>query len=323
MNKIALELNPETSRQIELDKPERLPTKLITCSFLCGVCFLLFSVSINAQIGGQNTGSPLYNSQPYSPTAPNGLPNALENVGIDQNLDSQLPLDAVFRNEQGEEVRLGDYFGKKPVVLSLVYYKCPMLCNQVLNGMVTAFRVMAFQPGQEFDVVTVSFDTRETPADAVAKKKTYIDYLPEAKRASAMAGWHFLTADEANIKRLTEAVGFRYTFDRATNQFAHASAIYVATPQGKLARYFYGIEYAPRDLRLGLIEASANKIGTPMDQLTLYCYHYDPATGKYGATVINIIRAGGVLTVLGIVTLLLVLRRRGAARWDVRVGGAA
>jgi protein SCO1/2 len=247
----------------------------------------------------------------------------LENVGIDQNLNAQLPLDTTFRNEKGEVIRLGDYFGKKPVVLSLVYYNCPMLCNQVLNGMASAFKVMAFQPGQEFDVVTVSFDPRESPADAAAKKKTYVQYLPEAKRASADAGWHFLTADETNIKKLTEAVGFRYTFDRATNQFAHASAIYVATPQGKLARYFYGIEYPPRDLRLGLIEASANKIGSPMDQLTLYCYHYDPTTGKYGAAVINIIRAGGVLTVMGIIILLLALRKRSAARWYVRVGGSA
>jgi protein SCO1 len=263
----------------------------------------------------------MYNSRPYTPSSPTGLPPALENVGIDQKLDSQLPLDLLFTDENGAQVRLGDYFGKKPVIVSLVYYDCPMLCNQVLNGMISAFRVMAFQPGEEFDVVTVSFDAREKAAHAAAKKKTYIDYLPAASRAKAATGWHFLTGDETNIKRLTEAIGFRYRYDSVTNQFAHASAIYVTTPQGKLARYFYGIEYAPKELRLGLVEASENKIGTAMDQLMLYCYHYDPATGKYGAAVINLIRLGGVLTLIGIAALFFVMRRRTARRWDIRVGG--
>lgn len=267
--------------------------------------------------------SPLYSSRPYEARAPSGLPKALNDVGIDQKLNEQLPLDLMFRNENGEPVRLGDYFGKKPVVLSLVYYQCPMLCNQVLNGMVTAFKVMAFKPGQEFEVVTVSFDPRETPALAGAKKNTYVNYLPEAKRSGAASGWHFLTGDEANIKRLTEAVGFRYHFDETTNQFAHASAIYVATPPGKLSRYFYGIEYAPRDLRLGLIEAADNKIGSPVDQLLLYCYHYDPATGKYGAAVMNIMRAGGILTLIAMAAMFLVLRRRNAAQASLRAGGAA
>jgi protein SCO1/2 len=261
--------------------------------------------------------SPLYSSRPYEPRAPTGLPRALTDVGIDQKLNEQLPLDLEFRNENGESVKLGSYFGKKPVVVSLVYYQCPMLCNQVLNGMVTAFKVMAFKPGDEFDVVTVSFDPRETPALAAAKKKTYIDYLPEAKRAAAASGWHFLTGDEANIKRITDAIGFRYHWDKATEQFAHASGVFVATPQGKLSRYFYGIEYAPRDLRLGLIEASANKIGSPVDQLLLYCFHYDPATGKYGAAVMNLVRIAGVVTVIGIVGLLLMLRRRGLKRIDL------
>jgi protein SCO1 len=203
-------------------------------------------------------------------------------------------------------------------VLSLVYYSCPMLCTQVLNGMVSAFKVMAFKPGQEFEVVTVSFDPHETPALATAKKNTYVNYLPEAARSKATDGWHFLTGDDASIKRLTDSVGFRYHFDDATNQFAHASAIYVATPQGKLARYFYGIEYAPRDLRLGLIEAAENKIGSPVDQLMLYCFHYDPATGKYGAAVMNMIRAGGIATVIIIVGMLLMLRRRATTQVDLR-----
>ena len=275
-----------------------------------------------AQMGGPRSGSPMYSSRPYSPSAPKGLPAALKDVGIDQKLNEQLPLDLVLHDETGRQVMLGDYFGKKPVVLSLVYYDCPMLCNQVLNGMITSFRVLAFKPGEEFEVVTVSFDSKENAAQAAAKKETYIGYLPEAKRASATAGWHFLTGDEENVRKLTEAIGFRFSFDEATNQFAHGSAIYVATPQGKLARYFYGIEYAPRDLRLGLIEAAENKIGTPMDQLLLYCYHYDPTTGKYGAAVINLIRAGGVLTLLGIAGLFIFMRRRNASRMQLRVGGA-
>jgi protein SCO1 len=289
------------------------------------LCLLLtaFSPQAQAQFSQTRGNSPLYSSRPYEARAPSGLPKALNGVGIDQKLNEQLPLDLMFRNEKGESVRLGDYFGKKPVVLSLVYYSCPMLCTQVLNGMVSAFKVMAFKPGQEFEVVTVSFDPRESPALAAAKKNTYVNYLPEAARSKAAGGWHFLTGDEASIKRLTDSVGFRYHFDDATNQFAHASAIYVATPQGKLARYFYGIEYAPRDLRLGLIEAAENRIGSPVDQLMLYCFHYDPATGKYGAAVINMVRAGGIATVIVIVALLLVLRRRGTTQVDLRAGGAA
>ncbi|HZE73602.1 MAG TPA: SCO family protein [Pyrinomonadaceae bacterium] len=265
------------------------------------------------QLGAPQGNSPLYSSRPYSPAAPTGLPAALEGIGIDQKLNEQLPLDATFHDENGTEVKLGQYFGKRPVVLALVYYDCPMLCTQILNGMVGAFKVMSFTPGNDYEIVSVSFDPRETPLLAKAKKKTYVNYLSEPKRSGAEAGWHFLTGNEENIKRLTEAVGFHYRFDQTTNQFAHASAIYVATPEGKLARYFYGIEYAPRDLRLGLVEASENKIGTPVDRLMLYCYHYDPARGKYGATVINLIRAGGVLTLLAIAGLLLMLRRRNGA----------
>ena len=262
--------------------------------------------------------SPLYSSRPYEARAPSGLPKVFENVGIDQKLNEQLPLDLVFKDENGADVKLGDFFGKKPVVLSLVYYQCPMLCNQVLNGMVTAFRVMNFKAGQEFEVVTVSFDSRETAALAAAKKNTYVNYLPSDRRTGAARGWHFLTGDEASIKRLTEAVGFRYRWDEATNQFAHASAIYVTTPEGKLARYLYGVEYAPRDLRLGLIEAADNKIGSPVDQLLLYCYHYDPATGKYGARIMRVMQIAGVVTVFGIVALLFTLRRRGTVQRDLR-----
>jgi protein SCO1/2 len=276
----------------------------------------------NAQFASQQGNSPLYSARPYEPRAPSGLPKALNGVGIDQKLNQDLPLQLAFKDENGKDVKLGDYFGKKPVLLALVYYQCPMLCNQILNGMVTAFKVMSFKPGEEFEVVTVSFDPRETSALAAAKKNTYVNYLPEGRRASATRGWHFLTGDASSIAELTQAVGFRYHWDDATQQFAHASAIYITTPQGKLARYFYGIEYAPRDLRLGLIEAADNKIGSPVDQLLLYCYHYDPATGKYGAVVMNMMRVGGIVTLIAIGAMFLVMRRRTAAV-KVAAGGAA
>ena len=267
-------------------------------------CLLL---TASAQPGAPQPNSPLYGAAPSLGQTSSGLPKALKSVGIDQRLNEQVPLDAVFKDEQGREVRLGQFFNGKPVVLSLVYYTCPMLCNQVLNGMLGSFRQVSFNMGEQYDVVTVSFDPRETPDLAAAKKSTYIKAY---NRPGAEASWHFLTGDEANIKRLTEAVGFRYVWDEQTKQFAHASGIMVLTPEGKLARYFYGIEYPPRDLRLGLVEASQNKIGTPVDALMLYCYHYDPATGKYGAIVMNIVRLAGGATVFLIAGLLLVLRKR-------------
>ena len=266
--------------------------------------------------------SPLYGARPSSGNPSTGLPQALQEVRIDQKLDQQLPLDLVFRDETGREVKLGQYFGHKPVVLAFVYYDCPMLCTQVLNGMVTSFRVLPFQMSKEFDVVTISFDPRETPELAQKKKKVYVDYLPEKMRANAANGWHFLTGDQANIDKITDAAGFRYRWDDKTEQFAHASAIMVTTPSGKLSRYYYGIEYPARDLRLGLIESSANKIGSPVDQLLLYCYHYDPATGKYGAVVMNIMRIAGVITLVVILAMLLLLGRT-ARRAAPKPGGVA
>ena len=293
------------------------------CIHLCLV-LLLAATSAVAQIPKQpGPSSPLYGARPEAGNPSSGLPKALSNVGLEQKLDQQLPLDLVFRDESGQEVKLGQYFGQKPVVLALVYYDCPMLCTQVLNGMVTSFRVLPFQVGKEFDVVTVSFDPRETSELAARKKKVYVNYLPEKLRPAAANGWHFLTGDQANIAKLTDAVGFRYYYDETTKQFAHASGIMVATPHGKLSRYFYGIEYAPRDLRLGLIESSAEKIGSPVDQLLLYCYHYDPATGKYGAAVMKIMRIAGVLTVLALVAMLFALKGRKPKMIEVKTGGAA
>ena len=297
----------------------------VRCFLPSAFCLLLsaFCLPAFAQPGMPQPSSPLYGQRPGNGPVQKGLPPALQNVGIDQKLNQQVPLDLSFRDENGQTVKLGQYFGKRPVVLSLVYYSCPMLCTQVLNGMVGAFKTLAFVPGEQYEVVTVSFDPSETPALAAEKKRTYVGYLPEAKRQGATNGWHFLTGDEASIRRLTDAVGFRYQWDDATKQFAHASGIMVLTPEGKLAQYYYGIEYSPKDLRLGLVDASANKIGTTVDQLLLYCYHYDPATGKYGAAVMNMVRLGGLLTIAGIIILLLVLRRRGAAQMRLRVGGAA
>jgi protein SCO1/2 len=235
-------------------------------------------------------------------------PRDLEEVRIDQKLNESLPLDAVFRDENGNEVKLGSYFGNKPVVLAFVYYSCPMLCNQVLNGMTSGLDVLkSFSIGQEFQVVTVSFDPRETPELARQKKDTYIKWY---KREGASDGWHFLTGDQANIDRVTEAAGFYYKWDEKSTQFIHSSGIMIATPDGRLARYFYGIEYAPKDLRLGLIEASDGKIGNAVDQLLLYCYHYDPASGKYGLMVMNLMMAGGVLTLIAMIVMFIVFRRR-------------
>jgi len=279
---------------------------LLTAFFLLltAHCSLL---TVQAQPGVPQPNSPLYGARPGSGPVSSGLPTVLKKVGIDQRLNEQIPLDAVFKDEQGRDVRLSQFFKGKPVVLSLVYYACPMLCNQVLNGMLGSFRQVSFNVGEQFEVVTVSFDPHETPELAAAKKNTYIKGY---NRPGGAASWHFLTGDEANIKRLTEAVGFHYVWDEQTKQFAHASGIMVLTPEGKLARYFYGIDYPPRDLRLGLVEASQNKIGTPVDVLMLYCYHYDPSTGKYGAVVMNIIRLAGGVTVFLIIGLLLVLRGR-------------
>ena len=293
------------------------------CIHLCLV-LLLAATSAVAQIPKQpGPSSPLYGARPEAGNPSSGLPKALSNVGLEQKLDQQLPLDLVFRDESGQEVKLGQYFGQKPVVLALVYYDCPMLCTQVLNGMVTSFRVLPFQVGKEFDVVTVSFDPRENSELAARKKKVYVNYLPEKLRPAATNGWHFLTGDQANIAKLTDAVGFRYYYDETTRQFAHASGIMVATPHGKLSRYFYGVEYSARDLRLGLIESSAEKIGSPVDQLLLYCYHYDPATGKYGAAVMKIMRIAGVLTVLALVAMLFALKGRKPKMIEVKTGGAA
>ena len=240
-----------------------------------------------------------------SPPA-NVRPPGLQNVGIEQHLDEQIPADLSFRDETGKPVHLGDYFGKKPMILNLVYYNCPMLCGEVLSGLEGALRVLKFDVGKEFDVLTVSFDPRETPDMATRKKA---EFLKRYGRAGAAEGWHFLTGPQESIDALTKAAGFQYQYDPKTGQFAHATAIMILTPEGKIAQYYYGVDYAPKDLRLGLIQASENKIGTLADQVLLYCYHYDPTTGKYGAIISRVLQLSALATILGLGGLMTVLMR--------------
>lgn len=234
-------------------------------------------------------------------------PGVLQEVGFDQHLGESVPLDLTFTDETGSSVRLGDYFGKKPVVLSLVYYKCPMLCTISLNGLAGALEVLSFVPGQEFEVVTVSFDPSETPQLAAAKKSAY---MARYRRPGAHAGWHFLTGPRESIAALTRAVGFRYVWDEATKQFAHPAGVLVLTPEGKISHYLFGVEYAPKDLRLALVAAAGGKIGNAADQLLLYCYQYDPQTGRYSASILNIVRLLGAATVLGLGAFILTASRK-------------
>ena len=244
------------------------------------------------------TPSPLGNSKV--------LPPILQGIGIDQRLNEQVPLDLHFRDEFGKTVRLGDYFGKKPVILSLVYFDCPMLCTMAENGLLHSLQEVKFTVGREFDVLTVSFDPHDTVELAAAKKAVYVGLYG---RKGAEAGWHFLTGDEAEIQQLTHAVGFRFRYDPQAKQFVHATGIMLLTPQARIARYFYGIYYPSRDLRLGLVEASANKIGSPVDEVLLFCCRYDPATGKYGVIISRIIQISGLITVLTIGALILALTK--------------
>ena len=240
-----------------------------------------------------------------SPPA-NIRPPYLQNVGIEQHLDGQVPPDLAFVDDAGRAVKLGDYFGKKPLILNLVYYNCTMLCGEALAGLTGAMKLVKFDVGNQFDVITVSFNPRETPAIAAAKKQ---DYLKRYGRPGAASGWHFLTGPAESIDALTKAVGFQYQYDPKLNQYAHVTAIMVLTPQGRISRYFYGVDFPPKDVRMGLVEASQGKIGNAVDQVLLYCYHYDPATGKYGAIVSNMLRLGAGLTILMLGVLLFILFR--------------
>ena len=247
-------------------------------------------------------------TDPHLPEAP--LPPPPKDVGFDQRLGESIPLDLVFRDEAGVSVRLSQYFGKRPVVLSLVYFNCPMLCGMTTDGLVRSVRALRFEPGADYEILSVSFDPRETPEMASEKKRTV---MAQYGRRSGPGGWHFLTGDAASVAALTKAVGFRYVWDAEQKQFAHATGVTILTPQGRLARYFFGIEYPAKDLRLALIEASEEKIGNLVDQLLLLCYHYDPKAGRYTATVRNLVRGGAALTLVTLVGFVgLMLRRERA-----------
>ena len=247
--------------------------------------------------------------------AASAKPGILGKIGIDQRINENVPLDLPFVDENGNDVRLRQYFGKRPVLLAMVYYECPMLCTQVLNGVTGALKVLNFNVGQEFDVVAVSINPKEGPGLASAKKQAYVERYGRPETAD---GWHFLTGKEENIRALANAVGFRYVYDEETKQFAHGAGVELITPKGVIARYFYGIEYSPRDIRLGIIEASDERVGSPIDTALLLCFHYDPATGKYGPTIMTMVRAGAVLTMMGFAVFLTVAvrRERSAGRRD-------
>jgi protein SCO1/2 len=237
----------------------------------------------------------------------NEVPVQLRNVGIEQKLNKRVPLDIELRDETGATVQLQKYFGSKPVILSFVYYGCPRLCSMQLTGMLKSLRALSFTAGREFDVVNVSFDARETPALAAKKKASYVEGYG---RPGSESGWHFLTGDEVPVRRLTDSAGYKFDYDPRTDQFSHASAIMVLTPEGRLARYFYGIEYSTRDLRLALIEAADGKIGTAADQVLLYCFDYDPDTGRYSMSILRSIRIGGVGVLFAIAAFVTISLRR-------------
>ncbi|HXF42797.1 MAG TPA: SCO family protein [Pyrinomonadaceae bacterium] len=286
----------------------RFSTRLL---YVFAVIGLLLSFAAAQRVEHYN--SPLYSPKVYDPTVgPSaGLPDALKEVGIEQKLGNTLPLDATFQDEKGNSVKLGDYFKSgRPVILALVYYECPMLCNQVLNGLVGSLKGINLDAGKDFDVLAVSFDANEYGKTELAANKK-ASYLENYQRPGTENGWHFLTGSQQSIDQITGAAGFHYKWDEKTNQFAHASAIIIVNPDGRISHYFYGIDYLPKDVKLGLIEASDNKIGTAADQLLLYCYHYDPATGKYGFAILNAIRLGGILTLLTLGAMVFIFWQRG------------
>jgi protein SCO1/2 len=242
----------------------------------------------------------------------------LKEIGFDQKLGAQLPLDVAFQDETGKTVRLGEYFGEKPVIMLVTYYNCTMLCPLLLDGLVRTLRPLTFDIGKQFAVLTVSINPRETPAVAASRKELYVQRYG---RPGAESGWHFLTGKADAIAALTQAIGFRYVYDKKKDEYAHASGIVIFTPEGKAARYLYGVEFSPRDTRLALIEAANNTIGNPVDQILLFCYHYDPLTGKYGVIIMNVLRLAGSATAIALGSFMVVMFRRD--RRKAAAGGEA
>lgn len=283
------------------------------------ICFVVLAGFVCAgpvSVLGQKSehyNSPLYSPRVYDPSVDttNGLPEPLKEVGIEQRLGEQLPLDTVLRDESGKDVRLSSYFTSgRPVILALVYYECPMLCNQVLNGLTGSLKGISLEPGRDYDLLAISFDARENGKPDLAKNKKAA-YVERLGRQGGESGMHFLTGSQDAIDAVTKAAGFSYRWDERSQQFAHAGGIMIVTPEGKMSRYLYGIDYAPKDLKFGLIESGESKVGSVTEKLLLYCYHYDPATGKYGLAVLRIMRIGGILTVAGLGAMVFVFLRRG------------
>lgn len=278
---------------------------------LLSFCVLLMFGIVPAQ-KSEHYNSPLYSPRTYDPNdagTSNGVPVILQKTGIEQKLNAQLPLDAQFKDENGNIVKLGSYFNNgKPVILAFVYYECPMLCNEVLNGLTGSLKGISFDAGKDFDVVAISFDARENEKPDLAKNKKAA-YVTRYGRTGADYGWHFLTGEQSEIDKVTTAAGFNYVFDEKTNQFAHAGGIMIVTPEGRLSRYFYGIDYAPKDLKFGIMESAQEKIGNPAEQLFLYCYHYDPSTGKYGLAVMRVMRLAGLLMLFGLGAMFFIFWR--------------
>ena len=274
----------------------------------CSVCILHFAFCIaTAQAQGQlQPGVPSQMGHRTGIVASN-VPPQFKTVTFAQRLNQQMPLDTMLTDESGRAVKLGDYFGRKPVVMAFVYYQCPMLCPLTLNGISSALKALPYVPGKEFEIVIVSFDPRDTPESANAKKRAHLAHWNKADTAN---GWHFLTGDAASISRVTSAAGFSYKWDESTGQFAHVSGLLMLTPDGRLARYFYGVEYSPKELRLALTETGNGRIGSAVEELLLYCFHYDPTTGQYGLAVMRLVRLGGLLTVAAVLGFVIVMRRR-------------
>jgi protein SCO1 len=275
--------------------------------FLFPFAFFLCVVFLSRSADGQQRPGTIGDGPHERGLSSTAVPEQLKEVTFEQRLDTMLPLDARFRDESGRDVALGDYFGKRPVVLAFVYYSCPMLCTQVLNGVSSAAKALPFTVGGDFDVVYVSFDPRDTPHAASDKKRAQLEDYHQGPTAG---GWHYLTGEEASIRRVTRAAGFSYRWDEATGQFAHVSGVLVATPDGRLSRYFYGVEYSPKELRMAIVESSKGGIGSFADRLLLYCYHYDPATGRYGAIALNMVRLGGAVTLVALGGFIWLMRRR-------------
>ena len=286
----------------------RLATR-VSLLLLCAVSCSPFVFSQRVE----HYNSPLYSPKAYDPAeseASSGLPTALKSVGIEQKLGDQLPLDTVLKDEDGKDVKLGEYFKSgRPVVLAFVYYECPMLCTQVLNGLTGSLKGINLNAGKDFDVVAISFDPRDNDKPDLAKNKK-LSYLEHYGRPGTDSGWHFLTGSQESIKAVTDAAGFKYEWDDKTQQFAHAAAVMVVTPEGKMSRYFYGIDYAPKDIKFGIMDSAQAKVGNPAEQLLLYCYHYDPASGKYGFAILRVMRLAGVATLLGLGAMAFVFWRK-------------